>query len=71
MNHYIHEHLLATRRQEIQREVEQYRLAASLPSRRSSLLLHAVGMLGRLLITIGTRLKQAELASEPVKAARG
>jgi hypothetical protein len=69
MNHYIHEQLLATRRQEIQREVEQYRLVACLPSRRGSLLLHAVGMLGSLLVTVGTHLKKAELASESVKAA--
>ena len=68
MNLYVHEHLVATHCQDMQREAEQYRLIARLPRKHRSAVRYAVGMLGRVLVTVGTRLRQVEPRTEPVKA---
>ena len=68
MNLYVHEHLVATHCQDMQREAEQYRLFARLPRKHRSAVRYAVGMLGRALVTVGTRMRQVEPRTEPVKA---
>jgi hypothetical protein len=68
LNLYVHEHLVATHCQDMQREAEQYRLIARLPRKQRSVVRYAVGMLGRGLVTVGTRMRQVEPRTEPVKA---
>jgi hypothetical protein len=68
MNLYVHERLVAAHCQDMQREAEQYRLIARLPRRHRSVVRYAVGMLGRVLVTVGTRMRQVEPRTEPVKA---
>ena len=68
MNLYVHERLVATHCQDMQREAEQYRLAARLPRKRRGVVRHAIGMLGVLLITVGTRMRQVEPRGETVNA---
>lgn len=47
--------------QDLLREAEKRRLLAQLPRHRQSIGRHAAGMLGLLLLKLGTRLKQFEL----------
>ncbi len=68
LNLYVHEHLVATHCQDMQREAEQYRLIARLPRKYRSVVRYAVGMLGRGLVTVGTRMRQVEPRTEPIKA---
>ena len=68
LNLYVHEHLVATHCQDMQREAEQYRLMAHLPRKHRSVIRHAVGLLGVLLITVGTRMIQSEPRGETVNA---
>ena len=68
LNLYVHEHLVATHCQDMQREAEQSRLIARLPRKHRGVVRYAVGMLGRGLVTVGTRMRQVELRAEPVKA---
>ncbi len=68
LNLYVHEHLVATRCRDMQREAEQHRLIARLPRKHRSAVHYAVFLLGRGLVTVGTRLRQVEPHTEPVKA---
>ncbi len=68
LNLYVHEHLVAAHCQDMQREAEQYRLIARLPRKHRSLVRYAIGTLGRVLVTVGTRLRQVEPHTKPVKA---
>ena len=60
LNLYVHEHLVATHCQDMQREAEQSRLIARLPHQHRSVVRYAVGMLGRVLVMVGTRMRQVE-----------
>ncbi len=64
MNPYIHEKLLEQHRQDVQREIEHYRLVASLQRNHSSIVRYTLSMLGVLLIKLGTRLKK--VGQQPV-----
>jgi hypothetical protein len=68
LNLYVHEHLIATHCQDMQREAEHYRLIARLPRKHRSVVRYAAVMLGRVLVTVGTRLRQVEPRTEPIKA---
>jgi hypothetical protein len=63
-NLYLYEQLHAARQQELQREIEQMHLLASLPRRR--VWKHAVARLGTLLVVSGMWLKRIEQRGEPV-----
>jgi len=62
-NLYLYEQLHAARQQELQREIEQMHLLASLPRRRVGK--HAVARLGTLLVVLGMWLKRIEQQGEP------
>ncbi len=63
-NLYLYERLLAARQLELQREIEQMHMLASLPRRRVGK--HAVARFGTLLVVLGTWLKRIEQHGEPV-----
>ncbi len=65
LNSYLYEQLVAAHRQELEREIEQYRMLASLPRQHPTRVQLAVGKLGTLLVELGTRLQQLEQGSEP------
>jgi hypothetical protein len=61
----IHQSLAEAHRQELLREAEQERLAASaLPPRRPNILRVAVGRMGTALVGAGTWMKQVEMPRE-------
>jgi hypothetical protein len=68
LNLYVHEQLVATHCQDMQREAEQSRLIARLPRKHRSAVRYAVSMLGRVLVTVGTRMRKVEPLGEPIKA---
>ena len=63
-NYYLYEKALEMRRLDLQREMEQRRLLAKLPSR--DIAKNAVYALGALLVKLGTWLKQIDQLKEPV-----
>ena len=68
MNLYVQEHLAAAHCRDMQHEAEQYRLIAHLPRKRRSVVRRAAGLLGVLLITVGTRMRQVEPRGEAINA---
>lgn len=62
-NMYLYEQLHAARQQELQREIEQMHMLASLPRRRVAK--HAIARFGALLVVLGLWLKRIEQGSEP------
>ena len=64
-NFHLYDQLSTTHRQELEHEAEQYRLLASLPRQHPTGVQLAVSRFGKLLVVLGTRLKQAEQRSEP------
>jgi hypothetical protein len=62
-NLYLYEWLLAARQLELQREIEQMHMLASLPRRRVGK--RAVARFGTLLVVLGTWLKRIEQGGEP------
>ena len=62
-NMYIYEKLAAARHEELQSEVERYRMLASLPRQRTGQ--HVIASFGVLLVKVGMRLKQLERSGEP------
>ena len=65
LNFYDYERLVAAHHQELQHEIEQYRMLASLPRQHPTVVQLAVGRFGTLLVELGTRLKQVERQREP------
>jgi hypothetical protein len=65
-NMYLYEQLHAARQQELQREIEQMHMLASLPRPRRRVAKHAVARFGTLLVVLGTWLKRIEQHGEPV-----
>ncbi len=61
---YPYEKLVAAHHQELQHEMEQCRMLASLPRQYPTVVQLAVGRFGTLLVELGTRLKQVERRSE-------
>ena len=59
-NLYVHEKLLAQRRQELERRAAYSYLLADLPRQRLVLLRHGAAQLGSLLVALGSRLQQLE-----------
>lgn len=59
---YLDEKVQQTHYQDLLREAEKQRLLAQLPRHRRSIGRHAAGKIGLLLLKLGTRLKQFELA---------
>ncbi len=63
-NKYLYEWLAVDRYRELEREREQMHLMASLLRQHQGLGRHLVSKLGAVLVTLGTRLEQAEQSSE-------
>jgi hypothetical protein len=53
--------------QDLLREADKRRLLAQLPRHRSYLITYAAGKLGKLLLQLGTRLKQFEPIQTPLE----
>ena len=64
-NYYIHEHLMAERQQELQREMAELRRGARLRRHRSHVGRWLAGKLGVLLVALGTSLQRLEPEREP------
>ncbi len=63
----MHQQLAEVHRQELLREAEQQRLAASaLPPRQPNILRVAVGRMGTALVGMGTWMKQVEMPREAI-----
>ena len=60
MNLYLYEKHVVEHCQDLQREAEQERMLAGLDRSRKSVLRHAIGRLGVLLVTLGIRLEQVK-----------
>jgi hypothetical protein len=67
MNVYLQEQQVAMHRQELDREIAQYRLLAQLPHTQS--VRHSIGLLGLLLVKVGTKLQQVETSRKQAVAA--
>jgi hypothetical protein len=59
---YLDEKVQQAHYQDLLREAEKERLLAQLPRHHRSISRHAAGKIGLLLLKLGTRLKQFELA---------
>ena len=59
---YLDEKVRQAHYQDLLREAEKERLMAQLPRHHRSISRHAAGKIGLLLLKLGTRLKQFELA---------
>ena len=66
MNLFLYEKHVVEHCHDLQREAEQERMLASLQHSRQSVLRHAVGRLGALLVTLGSRLEGVEQYREQV-----